>query len=341
MKRMVPAALCGLVFASLLPAAKTLDIWVIDSEGAKSELIVSPSGQSMLIDTGFPGNGDRDTTRILEACKAAGVTKLDVLVITHYDMDHVNNAPSVVAKIPVTLFVDHGPAAVTDRGTVAAVAAYDKLWPSAKHLVVKPGDKIPFKGVDVLVLTSAEQVLKTPLKGAGKTNAACAATQPKTWTRGNEDISENGNSLSLLITYGKFRMMDMGDLTWNREMQLMCPNNPVGTVDLFVTGNHGNDNASSPALVNGVQPRLIVMDNGERKFGAVAPMQTLKADPGLQAMYLMHWSANAPNDNPPDEFIANLHSSPDGKWLKISADQNAVVTVTNTRTGDSKTYKRK
>jgi hypothetical protein len=133
----------------------------------------------------------------------------------------------------------------------------------------------------------------------------------------------------------------MGDLTWNREMQLMCPNNPVGTVDLFVTGNHGNDNASSPALVNGVQPRLIVMDNGERKFGAVAPMQTLKAAPGLQAMYLMHWSANAPNDNPPDEFIANLHGSPDGKWLKISADQNAVINVTNTRTGDTKTYKRK
>jgi competence protein ComEC len=340
MKRILPAALCGFLFVPLLPAAKTLDMWVVDSEGAKSLLIVSPSGQSMLVDTGFPGNGDRDTNRILEACKAAGVTKLDILVITHYDMDHVNNAPSVVAKIPVGLFVDHGPAAVSEPNTTRAVKAYDELWPKAKHLVVKAGDKIPFQGVDVLVLTSAGQALKTPLKGAGKPNPACAATQPKTWTRGNEDTSENGNSLSLLFTYGKFRMMDMGDLTWNREMQLMCPNNPIGAVDLFMVGNHGNDNASSPALVNGAHPRLIVMDNGARKFGAATVMQTLKAAPGLKALYLMHWSAMAPNDNPPDEFIANLQNSPDGKWLKISADQNAAITVTNARTGESKSYKR-
>ena len=341
MKTIVPAALCGLLFASLLPAAKPLQIWVVDSEGAKSELLVSPGGESMLIDTGFPGNNGRDTNRILEACKAAGVTKIDILVITHYDMDHVNNAPSVVAKIPVDLFVDHGPAAVTDPGTTRAVKAYDELWPKAKHLVVKAGDKIPFKGMDVTVLTAAGQALKTPLKGAGKPNTACANTQPKTWSaRDNQDTSENGNSLSLLFTYGKFRMMDMGDLTWNREMELMCPNNPVGTVDLFVTGNHGNDNASSPALVDGVKPRIIVMDNGERKFGNLAPMQTLKGVPGLQALYLMHWSANAPNDNPPDAFIANLHNSPDGKWLKIDADQNAAITVTNARTGETKTYKR-
>jgi len=340
MKRIVTAALCGLLFASLLPAAKTLNMWVVDSEGAKSLLLVSPAGQSMLIDTGFPGNNDRDTNRILEACKAAGVTKLDIMVITHYDMDHVNNAPSVASKIPVGLFVDHGPAAVTDRGTTAAVKAYDELWPKAKHLVVKPGDKIPFEGVDVLVVSAAEQSLKTPLKGAGKPNSACAATQPKTWTRGNEDTSENGNSLALLFTYGKFRMLDMGDLTWNRETQLMCPNNPIGSVDVFMVGNHGNDNASSPALVDGVHPRLIVMDNGARKFGAATVMQTLKAAPGLQALYLMHWSANAPNDNPADEFIANLQNSPDGKWLKISAGKDAAVAVTNARTGETKSYKR-
>jgi beta-lactamase superfamily II metal-dependent hydrolase len=341
MKRILPAALCGLLFVSLLPAAKTLDMWVVDSEGAKSLLIVSPSGQSMLIDTGFPGNNDRDTNRIVAACQAAGVKKLDILVITHYDMDHVNNAPSVVAKIPVDLFVDHGPAAVTDRGTTAAVKAYDELWPKAKHLVVKPGDKIPFKGVDVMVVSGAGQSLKTPLKGAGKPNPACAATEAKTWGRSNEDTSENGNSLALLFTYGKFRMLDMGDLSWNREMHLMCPNNPIGMVDLFMVGNHGSDVSSSPALVNGVHPRLIVMDNGARKFGAASVMQALKAAPGLQALYLMHWSANAPNDNPPDEFIANLQNSPDGKWLKISAEQNAAITVSNARTGESKSYKRK
>ncbi|MBZ5583307.1 MAG: MBL fold metallo-hydrolase [Acidobacteriia bacterium] len=340
MKRILFAFCCAILLASSLPAAKTLDMWVVDTEGGKSVLLLSPSGQSMLIDTGFPGNNDRDANRILEACKAAGVTKIDVLITTHYDMDHVNNTPAVVGRIPVALFVDHGPAAVTDRGTTAAVKAYDELWAKAKHLVVKPGDKIPFKDVDIVVLTSAGQSIKTPLKGAGKPNPDCATTQPKTWGRTNEDNSENGNSVGMLFTFGKFRMADFGDLTWNREIQLMCPNNPIGTVDLFMVSHHGNNISNSPALINPLHARVSVMDNGARKIGAAEVMKTLKAAPGMQAVYLSHWSANAPNDNPPDEFIANLQSSPDGKWIKISADKNGTIAVTNARTGESKTYKR-
>src|ERR1039457_2487517 len=161
MKRILPAAWCGLLFVSLLPAAKTLDMWVVDSEGAKSLLIVSPSGQSMLIDTGFPGNNDRDTNRIVEACQAAGVKKLDIMVITHYDLDHVNNAPSVVSKIPVDLFIDHGPAAVTDRGTTAAVKAYD-------HNVVPRGSRRPRKMVAVAQLVADFVVLSVDHRRGGR-----------------------------------------------------------------------------------------------------------------------------------------------------------------------------
>ena len=168
MRSVLLAVLCGLISVLALPAAKTLDLWVIDTEGGKSVLILSPSGQSMLIDTGFPGNNGRDANRIAEACQAAGLKKVDILVTTHYDMDHVNNAPALVAKVPVALFVDHGPAAVSDRGTVTAVKAYDELWAKAKHLVAKPGLKIPFKGVDVLVVTAAGEAPKTPLKGASR-----------------------------------------------------------------------------------------------------------------------------------------------------------------------------
>ncbi|MGD0500869.1 MAG: MBL fold metallo-hydrolase [Bryobacteraceae bacterium] len=340
MKNLLLVVLCGLLFAAILPAAKTLDMWVVDSEGAKSLLIVSPAGQSMLIDTGWPGFNGRDTDRILEACKAAGVKKLDVLVISHYDLDHVDNAPGIVAKIPVDLFVDHGPAAVHDPHTTAAVKAYDALWANAKHLVVKPGDKIPFKGAEALIVTSNGEALKTPLKGAGKPNPACAGVERKTWGRSDEDASENGHALSILFTYGKFRMIDMADLTWNRELELMCPNNPIGLVDLFMVGNHGSDTATSPALVGGLRPLVAVMDNGVRKFGAAVVLQTLKKSPGMQAVYLEHWSAVAPNDNPPDEYIANLQTSPDGKWIKISAQSDGAFIVTNTRTGESKTYKR-
>jgi beta-lactamase superfamily II metal-dependent hydrolase len=331
---------CGLALALALQAAKPLQMWVVDTEGGKSLLLLSPSGQSMLIDTGFPGNNDRDTNRILEACRAAGVKKIDILVTSHYDLDHVNNTPSLVSKIPVGLFVDHGPAAVNDRGTTAAVKAYDELWAKAKHQVVKPGDKIAFKGLDVLVVTAAGQAMSKPLPAAGKPNPACQGVEPKKWPRNNEDASENGNAIGVLVTYGKFRMLDLADLTWNRELQLMCPNNPIGTVDLFMVSHHGNDISNSPALVNALQPRVAIMNNGARKIGAAAVMKTLKASPGMQAVYLAHWSQNAPNDNPADEYIANLQNSPEGKFIKVDAQKDGAITVTNGRTGEAKTYKR-
>ncbi len=315
-------------------------MWTIDTEGGKALLILSPSGKSMLVDTGFPGFNDRDANRILEACEAAGVKKIDVLVTTHYDVDHVNNLPAVVARIPVDLFVDHGPAAVGDAVTTAAVKAYDGLWPKAKHLVVKAGDKIPFEGVDVQVVASAGKFLKTALKGAGQPNADCARTNRKTWTSPDEDISENANAVGMLFTFGSFRMLDLADLTWNREIDLMCPDNPIGTVDLFMVSHHGNDISNSPALVNPLHARVAVMNNGARKIGAASVLKTLKSAPGMQAIYLLHWPANAPAENPPDEFIANLQNSPDGKFIKVSAGQDGTIVVTNGRTGESKTYKR-
>jgi competence protein ComEC len=193
--------------------------------------------------------------------------------------------------------------------------------------------------MDVLVVTSNGEALKTPLRGAGTPNPACANIQPKTWGRSDEDASENGHSMSLLFTFGQFRMLDMGDLTWNRELQLMCPNNPIGSVDVFMVGNHGADNSTSPALVNGLRPHVALMDNGSRKFGAAVVLQTLKNAPGLQALYLSHWSATAPNDNPPDEYIANLQNSTDGAWLRVSAQETGDFTVTNGRTNETKSFK--
>jgi beta-lactamase superfamily II metal-dependent hydrolase len=338
MKRFPFAILFTFLTVAALPAAK-LDMWAVDVEGGKATLIVSPTGQSMLIDTGFPGSNDRDTTRIVEACQAAGVKKIDILVTSHYDMDHVGNVASVVAKIPVDLFVDHGAPSVNDRMTTTSVQTYNDLWAKAKHLVVKPGDKIPFGPVDVLVVTAAGEALKKPVAGAGKPNPACAGVEPKTWGRTNEDTSENGNAIGLLFTLGKFRMLDLADLTWNRELQLMCPNDPLPPVDLFMTSHHGNDISNSPALVNALHARVSVMDNGTRKIGAAAVMKALKDAPGMQAVYLLHWSANAPNDNPPNEFIANLQDSPDGKFIKISAEDTGAISVTNARTGESKVYK--
>jgi beta-lactamase superfamily II metal-dependent hydrolase len=332
--------LCLACLTALVGASKTLDMWVIDTEGGKALLIVSPSGRSMLVDTGFPGNADRDTNRILEACRLAGVKQLDVLLTTHYDLDHVNNAPSLVARMPVTLFVDHGPPIVSDERTLAAVKAYEDLRTGAKHLVVKPGDAIPLAGVDVKVVSSARESLKTALKGAGKPNPACAGVERKTWTRADEDNSENSASVGILLTYGAFRMLDLGDLTWNREMQLVCPEDLIGPVDLFMASHHGVDLSNNPALVSAVRPRVAVMNNGTRKGGAASTIALLKAAPGLQALYQSHWSTNAGDGNPPAAFLANLQDSTDGNWIKIAAQDNGTMTVTNGRTGESTTYKR-
>jgi len=341
MKRICLLGMAVLSSASLLHAADTLDMYVIDTEGGKALLVVSPAGQSMLIDAGFPGYKDRDAIRIEEAAKAAGVKRFDYLVVTHYDLDHVNNVPATVARIPAETFVDHGPSVANDPGTTAAVKAYDAVVAKAKRLVVKASDRIPFQGVDVLVVTSAGQAIKTPVEGGGSPNPLCPTTQPMIWKGTNEDESENGQSVGLLFTFGRFRMLDLGDLTWNKELALMCPDNPIGTVDVFMVSHHGNDISNSPALVHALRPRVAIMNNGARKIGALSVLKTIRSSPGLEALYQLHWSVRGGTEgNAPDEFLANLQDSPDGKWIKVSASQDDSFTVTNGRTGASRTFKR-
>jgi competence protein ComEC len=334
MKRsIILSTLFVLMSSSLLPAAKNLDLYVIDTEGGKALLLVSPSGQSLLVDAGFPGYNNRDAIRIEEAAKAAGIQKFDFLVVTHYDLDHVNNVPATIAKIPAVTFMDHGDAVAKDPMTTRAVAAYLEAAAKAKRIVLKPGDKIPIEGLDALVVTSAGVVIKSPVKGGGAPNTFCSSTPSK-----SQDNSENAQSVGLLYTFGKFRMLDLGDLTWNKELDLMCPNNPIGSIDLFMVSHHGNDISNSPALIHALHPKVTVMNNGPRKMGMPEALKTIKASPGLQAAYQLHWSENAQTDNPPDEFIANLRDSPDGKWIKISVEPNGRFTVTNARTGVSQTY---
>jgi competence protein ComEC len=345
MKRFLFVAFLLVLLSSVLPAAsKTFDMYVIDTEGGKSLLLVSPSGESMLIDTGFPGSEDRDAKRIAEAAKAAGLKQIDHMVTSHYDGDHVANMTAAAARVPMKNFYDHGDPAVKDQRTAQSVKEYLAVAAKGKRTVVKPGDKIPFKGIDVLVVTAAGKHITTPVKGGGAPNPYCKNTQPMKWTNLDEDNSENGNAVGLLFTYGKFRMLDLADLTWNREMELMCPNNPIGSVDLFMVSHHGNDISNSPALVDGLHWRVAMMDNGARKIGAPSVLKLLNSAPGKQAVYLSHYSVRGAENNPPEAFIANIvqdwKDPADGKWLKASVDKNANITVTNGRTNVSKTYKK-
>jgi competence protein ComEC len=306
-------------------------------------LLVSPSGQSMLLDAGNPGSNGRDANRIVEACKAAGVKTIDYMVVTHYDGDHVANVPTLMGLISAVTFVDHGDN--VQQNAVKTYAAYLALVAKGKRLIVKPGDKIPIKGFEAFVAMAAGQAIAKPLRGAGQLNAACATTPRKTWgpdARGvvdNHDTNENGMSIALLVTYGKFRMFDSADLTWNRELDLMCPVNRVGTVDMYMVSNHGNDNANSPVMIHALRPRVAIVDNAARKFFSADVFQTVKSSPGLEDYWQMHYyTAGAEKANVPADFIANLQDSPDGKWIKVSVEQNGTFTVTNTRNNFTKTY---
>jgi len=349
-------------------AEKTLDIYVIDTEGGLAALYISPAGESLLIDTGNPGG--RDTDRIMEAVHSAGIQQIDHLILTHYHVDHVGGLQELAQRIPIKHFIDHG-ASVEPREQVAGFQAmYAEMAARAQHTVVKPGDRIPFAGADVEVVTSAGQVLKTPIRGApgaGKPNPACAGFKPRDESRVDP---ENHQAVGVVIAYGKFRTVNLGDFTYNREQELMCPNNPIGTVDVYLTSHHGIDQSGSPALVHGLHPRVAVMNNSARKGGAVPTMMTLFTSPGLEDVWQLHWSYAAGLElNAPSLFIANVEDSaalaaspasaapgtpapggppPGGRprgghngpafWIKVSAQADGSFTVANTRNQFTKTY---
>jgi len=285
-------------------AAKPLQIYVVDTEGGKATLYVSPTGQSALVDAGNPGG--RDTDRIMAVLADAGVTKLDYLVLTHYHVDHVGGVPELAKRIPIATFVDHGPSVEEREQVQGFQAAYAELYGKAKHLVVKPGDKIPITGFDWRVVTSAGNVLKTPLPGAGKANPACATFTPKDIT----SDPENGQSLGTLATFGQFRAIDLADLLWNKEHDLMCPANPIGAIDLYLVSHHGTDPSGSPQLVHALQPRVAVMQNGTRKGAGTQAMPTMRSSPGLEDIWQLHWSFGAGiEQNSAGVFIANVEDA--------------------------------
>ncbi len=328
--------LLALLTGAVLQAAKkTIQVFFIDVEGGQATLVVSPSGQSMLIDTGWRGFDGRDSERIVQAAKLAKVKQIDYLVITHYHRDHVGGVPQLAQRMKIGTFVDHGPNMEDSRVVKEDYTDYVKTFQHSPHTVVKPGDTIPLKDVSVRVLTAAGQHLEAPLAGAGQPNPACASS-PKRET----DPSENAQSLGTLITFGNFRLIDLGDLTWNRELELMCPANPIGTVDVYLTSHHGLSQSGSPALVQALHPRVAIMNNGARKGGSPGAWQIIKDSPGLEDLWQLHYSMEGGKDhNVPDTFIANVDEHCEGAYLKLTAESDGSFTVFNSRDKFQKAYK--
>jgi beta-lactamase superfamily II metal-dependent hydrolase len=315
------------VFAGQGTSTKPLEIWVVDVEGGKAAIYRSPTGQTAMIDTGFPGA--RDLDRITGALADAAIKQIDFLISTHYHVDHIGNLLELAKRIPIATFVDHGP--TVEGPSVAQVApgpdeipvtksreqiegfqaAYAELHGKAKHLVVKPGDRMPITGLDWRIVTAGGKVLKTPaLPGGGKPNALCANFTPMAGTAGLVD-PDDAQSVGSVVILGQFRALDFGDLWRTKELDLMCPNNPIGTIDLYFASSHGAIASGSLPFVHGLQPRVALMQNGTRKGGAPGPMQTMLSSPGLEALWQMHWSYNALlEQNSPGLYIANIEDMP-------------------------------
>ncbi len=333
MRTILLTSILAVLFTQAPRAAdKPLNIYFIDVEGGQATLLVSPTGQSMLVDTGYPGNNNRDVDRVLAMAKQAGVTRLDYLVVTHYHVDHVGNVPALAAKIPIGTFVDHGP--TVEPSTKNIYDAYVEARKSGKHLEAKPGDKIPITGLDVTVVSSAGQVLTKSVEGRAAPNALCSTFQPK-----DADPTENAQSLGMVIAYGRFRLLDLGDLTWNKEHDLVCPDNRVGRVSVYLTTHHGLAASGAPVIVQALQPRVAVMNNGPKKGGSAEAWTVVRNSPGLEGFWQLHYAVDAGADhNVAETYIANMDETT-AHPITLSAQRDGSFTITNARNGVTKTYK--
>ena len=333
------ATLLSLLFGTLIAlpsaqAAKSLEIYSIDVEGGQATLIVSPSHQSLLVDTGWRGFNARDANRIAQVAKKAGVKDINYVLITHYHRDHVGGAPQLANRMKIGTFVDHGANTEDSKVVREDFADYQALLPKYQHLVVKPGDTIPVKGLNVEVLTAAGNHISSALPGAGQPNPACASepTPP-------DDHTENAASAGILVTYGNFRFLDLGDLTKNKELGLVCPNNLVGPVDLYLTTHHGLNQSNSKAMLAAIRPRVAIMNNGAKKGGSPEAWQIIKDSPRLEDMWQLHYSMEGGKaHNVPDAYIANIDAADDGYFIKVTAHEDGSFTVYNARNKNEKTY---
>lgn len=338
MRQILAALVLSFIFlatcSAAAPDAKPLQIYFVDVEGGQATLIVSPSGESLLIDTGWPDNEGRDSDRIIAAAHQAGLKKIDYVLITHFHRDHVGGVPQLVEGIKVGTFVDHGTNLEDSEVTRTDYAAYEKAIAGHPRMTVKPGWGLPIKGIQVRVLTAAGEHIDSPLPGAGRANVYCASEPAAA-----ADDTENARSVGVLVTYGRFRFLDLGDLTKKKEIELACPNNLVGNVDLFLVTHHGADLSNSKALDWALQPQVAVIDNGPRKGSSAAAWQIVHDSPGLEDLWQLHYAEESDKlHNVDADHIANVKEHCEGAFLKVSAESDGSYILTNSRTGITKSY---
>ena len=313
-------------------ADEAASIYFIDVEGGQATLVVAPDKTSLLVDAGYADNGGRDADRILAAAKDAGVSKIDYLLVTHFHGDHVGGVPELAARIPVGTFVDYGEPSGADSNALPPFMLYSPARARGSHLVPKPGDRLPIASLDVRFVSVGGQLLSAPLEGAGSPNSACAA-----YTRRADDTTENARSLGVRIALGRFRFVDLGDLSWNPLGRLVCPADLIGRASIFLVPHHTNDDAAVPAMLAALAPRAIVSNNGATKGATAVALRVVRQSSNAD-VWQLHKSMNRGAINSEDALLANVDDGKTGYWIKASAHADGSFTITNARTGLTRAY---
>jgi beta-lactamase superfamily II metal-dependent hydrolase len=340
-----------------------LRIVQFDFEGGGGTLFVTPNGKTLMIDTAWPaGRGGpaplpggqpiaptkSSAQRIVEAVKAAGATRIDYLLMTHYHLDHIGGFDELVKLIPVGTFLDHGdnremsPANATPAqraaGPAAAYARYVTATASGKRVIMKPGDRVVIDGVTVTATNADRAVPSRPLAGAGRPGVGCG-TRPVQMTNGGE---ENPRSLGFVASFGRARIMLLGDTTRDVEYDLVCPRDLIGPIDLMLATHHGSDLSNGTVVPATVKARVVVIANGQTKGGDPSSYEAISAATPADAIWQVHEAVKPGARNTQAARIANPAGVADANHpILIAVARNGAITVTNPRTGESKTYAKK
>ena len=316
------------------PARTALDIYWIDVEGGAATLIVTPANQSILMDAGWSRADERDAERIQAALLDAGVDRLDFFIASHFHGDHVGALPALAARVPIGQFIDHGDS--VDQSSERGRATWEAYLSVAgdRRRTVRPGDKLPLRGIEFSFVAAHGETLAQPLMPLGP-NPHCGGSWPAP-----DDAGENAHSIGYLVSLGAFQLLDLGDATVGLQLELACPVNKLGNVDIYQVPHHGNGVA--PQLTWALEPTVAVINNGPRKGGGADGFQVVADSPRLEDI----WQSHRPLDTDPayrttDALTANLTDEDDcrGYWIKatVNADGRS-YSLSNGRSGDSRAY---
>lgn len=332
--------------SNTLKKPETLDIYFIDVEGGQATLIITPGGETLLIDAGYPGQGKsdpipgdarnaRDAQRIAEAAADANISRIDYLLISHFHADHFGGVMELAQLIPIHTILDHGTESQKARSkpkSLNLILAYEQVRKQKNYVVPSVGDQLPLKGAEITIVSSAGIILEAPVKDAGGVNPSC--DRPETTP---SDPFENPRSTGVLVRYGEFRFLDLGDLVGQPLSDLVCPTNLIGSVDVYLVPHHGAADAADPATLAAFRPRVAILNNGATKGGAAPVFSLLRNTAGLEDVWQLHLSESEGAYNFSLERIVNLNTQT-AHWIKLRAKPDGEFSVLNGRTGEWKRY---